>query len=74
MTLNKNHTDLETKTEEAEERNAREAKQVEAPDFHSGRVGSSPIASTDCFFKKVSFTIAIINGREYSRLSVLPRI
>lgn len=39
--------DTWNKPEEAEEQNAHEAKQVEAPDFHSGRVGSSPIMSTD---------------------------
>lgn len=47
MTLIKNDIELSGKTEEAEERNAPEAKMVEAPDFHSGRTGSNPVWSTD---------------------------
>lgn len=53
MTLLKNDIGLGNKPEEAEEINAPEAKRVEAPDFHSGRVGSSPIRSTISFNEKV---------------------
>lgn len=78
MTLLKTDIDL-SKTEEAEERFAPEAKQVEACAFQAQGVGSSPIRSTndweveklkngDFNIKQVNTTIA---GRDYNRLSVI---
>jgi hypothetical protein len=59
-------------TEEAEERNAREAKQVEASDFHSGEAGSSPVASTKDMknWFKINCTTIAVAGRDMARLSV----
>lgn len=67
---------MTTKTEEAEERNAREAKMVEASDFHSGEAGSIPVASTNDYMKgnwnfNIDTKTTVIAGRSYSRLSLV---
>lgn len=46
MTLVKNDIEI---SNQAEERNAREAKRIEASDFHSGEAGLSSVASTNNF-------------------------
>lgn len=67
--------DIDSKITEAEERNAGEAKVVEATDFHPVGAGSIPVTSTknmnvnkfgkniDCGF--ITWNIA---GRDYTRL------
>jgi hypothetical protein len=75
MNLVNRDIDTGTKTEEAEERNAREAKMVEATDFHSVGAGSNPVASTknNCMRKEnfnIDWTTNVIAGRSYSRLSL----
>lgn len=79
MTLVKNDIEL-SKTEEAEEINAPEAKMVEACDFHSQGTGSLPVWSTtsdwevekcgnsDFNIKKIDRQVAEITT---ARLSVL---
>lgn len=65
-------------TEEAEERNAPEAKQVEACAFQAQRAGSSPVGSTDdwCVEKignrdfNIIKTTATICGRDHGRLGI----
>ena len=86
----KNSNDIiASKTEEAEEIYAPEAKMVEAPDFHSGRAGSIPVWSTvmkdwyegnkktDVSGAGIKFNCTTITntiaGRDFSRLGVLQR-
>lgn len=79
MTLLKNDIELSSKTEEAEERNTPEGKLVEPIDFQSVGAGSNPVGSTnDWQVEKlnngdfnIKKTCAIIDGREYNRLSVM---
>lgn len=52
---------------EAEERNAPEAKQVEALLFHSKGTGSSPVRSTDNWYVETATTIC---GRNQGRLGI----
>ncbi len=73
--INKNEN-INTETVEGEERNAGEAKRVEALDFHPRRTGSSPVISTkdfmkNCDWKNIGVKTDTINGRAFSRLSVL---
>lgn len=71
--------DIDNKTEEAEERNAPEAKVVEASHFQCERAGSSPVGSTKgdemIIGKQNTFNWTkkdfVIAGRAQSRLSVL---
>lgn len=63
-----------TKTEEAEERNAAQAKVVEATDFQSVERGSTPLGSAKGTKEKNWNLVAMtdtIGGRDFSRLSVL---